>query len=115
MAKVLRSVSNESDVKKLPEMKRAMQQDALAMQGVSSRLQIKEEKRRLSEQLVQQPSNTKRLKKPNTESEFISAPVGLGRMSKSNVQAMKREDFSKKADALLCGMQTPKSDDGLTF
>lgn len=95
MSKVLHLTSDGQELKKLPEMKRLMEQDALTMQGVSSRLQIKEEQRRLSKHPVPVESTAKRLSKPSMESDFISAPLGIGRMSKERVAAMKMESFTK--------------------
>lgn len=107
--------SSGSEIKKLPEMKRAMQQDALVLQGVSSRLQIKEEQRRLSKQPEPLKSNSKRLEKPVTNPDFISAPVGIGRMSQSNIKKMKREDFGQRAESIFGDMDKSYVNDDLNF
>lgn len=115
MTKSLYQNSDKADAKKLPEMKRAMEQDALAMQGISSRLQIKEEQRRLAKQPIPVQSNSKRLVKPVENPDFITAPTGIGRMSKAGVREMHREDFGKKAESVFGNLMSEKSDDDLTF
>ena len=115
MTKSLYQSSDKADTKKLPEMKRVMEQDALVMQGVSSRLQIKEEQRRLAKQPVPIQPNSKRLAIPVENPDFITAPTGIGRMSKDGVREMHREDFGKKAESVFGNLMSEKSDDDLTF
>lgn len=119
MSKQLRKVISDSENKKLPDMKQVMQQDVLKMQGVSSRLQIKEQIKEEQRKRIAQPvlpvTNSKRLSKPVCNPEFISASTGAGRMSKSSVREMKREDFGKKAEDVFGDIGKSGSDDGFDF
>lgn len=103
MIKQLHSNSSQST---LEDTLRA-QQEALMMQGVSSRIQIKEELRETARQPIQEvKSNSKRLKQPVENPEFISTSVGIGRMSKNQVRDMKRENFGRKAESMFGDMNT---------
>lgn len=114
MAKQLRYMPEK---KQLPDMKSAqMKQDAMLMQGVSSRLQIKERLRKEATKPVEVQSKSKRLQKPVSNPDFITPGAGYGRMSKGQMREMKREDFSKQAEQMFGNIgQSASYDDDFDF
>lgn len=94
-----------------------MRQDALRLQGVSSRLQIKQERKMQAKQPVQEePVHGKRLAKPMNNPDLISASAGYGRMSKERMNAIKMKDYGSKAEKKFGSIvKKAAQDDFLTF
>lgn len=94
-----------------------MRQDALRLQGVSSRLQIKQERKMQAKQPVQvEPAHGKRLAKPMNNPDLISASAGYGRMSKERMNAIKMQDYDSKAEKKFGSIvEKAEQDDFLTF
>lgn len=94
-----------------------MRQDALRLQGVSSRLQIKQERKMQAKQPVQvEPSHGKRLVKSMNNPDLISASAGYGRMSKERMNAIKMQDYGSKAEKKFGSIvKKAEQDDFLTF
>lgn len=98
-------------------MQTQMHQDALRLQGVSSRLQIKQERKMQARQPAQdEQSHAKRLSKQNDNPGLISASSGYGRLSKERMNAIKRQDYGSKADEKFGSIvKKAEQDDFLTF
>lgn len=109
MSKVLRGFEKLSEPK-------TMKQEEMQMQGISSRVQIRQDLKEQAARPASIKSTSKRLAQPVENPEFLGGVGPSGRMNQTNIRKMQKEDFGKQAESLFGSIgQQNRSDDDLYY